>query len=85
MFYSLKPKEECIEQALIFLEEMPYEFPAPELMIFPSGTLGFYWDEDTHGFYADVEILSGGKVAYFMKQGKERYKGVEQLSEKEIE
>lgn len=76
---AIKPKNECIEEALIFLEEMPFEFPLPELQIFPGGTLGFYWDEETHGFYADIEILGDGRMAYFMVEGDRKEKGVTSL------
>lgn len=73
---AIKPKEECILEALQFLEEMPYEFPVPELQVFEGGTLGFYWDEETHGFYADVEILGDGRIAYFMVEGDVKHKGI---------
>lgn len=73
---AIKPKEECILEALQFLEEMPYEFPIPDLMVHTGGTLGFYWDEETHGFYADVEILGDGRMAFFMVEEDVKHKGV---------
>jgi hypothetical protein len=73
---AVKPKNESIEEALIFLEEMPYEFPLPDVCLDPNGPVIFYWNEEEHGFRAYVDILGDGRIAYFMVEGDRREKGI---------
>ena len=76
---AIKPKDSCIEEALIFLEEMPYEFPLPDVCLDPNGPLIFYWDEEEHGFRAYVDILGDGRIAYYMVEGDRKEKGIATL------
>jgi hypothetical protein len=73
---AIKLKEECILEALQFLEEIPYEFPLPDVCADPNGKVLFYWNEEETGFRAYVDILGDGRIAYFMVEGDVRHKGI---------
>ncbi len=50
------------------------DFKFPETMLHDSGRVGLFWNDDS--LFADLEFLSDGTIAYYIKKGMQIFKGV---------
>lgn len=46
----------------------------PEAMLHDNGRAGLFWE--SADFYADLEFLESGAIAYYIERGNDRHKGV---------
>jgi hypothetical protein len=63
---SLKPSDESITRAKVFLDKLPSGLPTPKPMISKKGEIGFYWNNES--FYADLHLETDNKVSYYARK-----------------
>lgn len=54
----------------------------PEAMLHDTGLAGLFWKRDQ--FYADLEFLENGSIAYYIERGIDRHKGVTEFRSRTI-
>ena len=67
------PIYRCIKDAESFIRLLPKNIALPEPMLHASGNTGLFWEEDE--FYADIEFLDNGRIAYYIEQNGDKHKG----------
>jgi hypothetical protein len=73
------PNVTSINCAIKFVCEMDREDPMPEPMLHGTGEAGLFWNEQD--LYGDLKFLGDGRVAYFVRRGESRHKGIVDSSE----
>lgn len=69
-----QPSEKSIKDAVSFMHLIKESVELPEPMLHANGNVSFYWNDK--GFYADLEFLGNGRIAYFIKtKNDDRHKG----------
>lgn len=63
----------CIKNAVSFIRLLPDTTSLPEPMLHASGNTGLFWGDG--GFYADIEFLHNGRIAYYIEQNGDKHKG----------
>ncbi len=67
------PNQLSLEEATNFIRLLPDTVDV-EPMLNANGRAGLYWN--IHNFYADLEFLGDGRIAYFIQKSDDKHKGL---------
>lgn len=70
---AMAPSIQSIKEAVSFIRLID-DINLPEPMLLASGHAALYKNESN--FYADIEFLGDGRIAYFIKRNGDKHKGV---------
>ncbi|MDP3251311.1 MAG: hypothetical protein Q8M77_05310 [Hydrogenophaga sp.] len=76
------PIPSSLKLAVNFVCSMGRNDSMPEPMLHPSGEAGLFWSDDN--LYGDLKFLGDGRVAYFIRRGESRHKGVVDSTDVEV-
>jgi len=68
------PNARSMKEAVSFVRLFDDRIALPEPMLLASGHVALYWNEAD--LYADIEFLGDSRIAYFIKKGSDKHKGV---------
>ena len=68
------PNKLSLEAASNFIRSLPGTIIDAAPMINANGRAGLFWN--SHDFYADLEFLGDGRIAYFIQKSDDRHKGL---------
>lgn len=71
---SIAPSRVAINDALSFIDKIPFGAKTPEPMVSADGEVGFYWKSDNG--YIDIGFKGNGTISYFAKATGEVAKGI---------
>lgn len=77
-----KPKLNAIKDAVSFARNLDDNFYMPEPMLHESGNVSLYWN--VKKFYADIEFLGNEHLAYFIKYGENKHKGICKINDEKM-
>lgn len=72
------PRREAIDEAILFVENLPPFVDLPEPMVSSDGQVGLFWQEPH--LYLDIGFRGQGECSFFGKSGDLKIKGKEPIS-----
>jgi hypothetical protein len=76
------PNGHSLKEAVSFVRLLGDGVALPEPMLHATGHAGLFWKKD--GFYADIEFLGDGRLAYYIECQGGKHKGVLNFDSKEM-
>lgn len=76
------PNLGSLRAASAFVCALDRDFAMPAPMLHDTGHAGLFWESDR--FYADLEFLESGSIAYYIESGNDRHKGVVAFDRRKI-